>query len=216
MSNSYQVVRDFEQAVASFAGCKFAVAVDSCTSALFLCCKFLSVEEVTLPSRTYPSVPCSVIHAGGQISFDDRDWQDDGFYRLEPYPIYDAAFLFEKDMYQTKPYHLCGGDADLYPDAYICISFSATKPINIGKGGMILTNNEGAIEWFKQARYCGRHEKPLMNDQFEMLGWNMYMTPEQAARGLLLMNDIEGLKSRARPSYPDLSQYPIYTKARSS
>lgn len=213
--NAYQVVRDFERRVADFAGCKFAVAVDNCTNALFLCCKYLKVENTLLPERTYPSVPCAVIHAGGQVSFQDIDWKEKGYYRLEPYPIYDAAHLFEKDMYKEKPYYLCGGDRELYPHAFMCISFSATKPINIGKGGMILTDDEEAIDWFKQARYCGRHERPLMDDKFEMLGWNMYMTPEQAARGLVLMNDIDGLKRMPMPKYPDLSQYKIYTEEKS-
>ena len=97
-----------------------------------------------------------------------------------------------------------------FVDSYVCISFSATKPINIGKGGMILTNDEKAVEWFKQARYCGRHEKPLMEDSFEMLGWNMYMTPEQAARGILLMNDRGGIKPMPIPEYPDLSKHKVY------
>lgn len=210
----YQVVKDFEKAVAEFAGSRFAVAVDNCTNAIFLCCKYLNVANVILPSRTYPSVPCSIIHAGGNVSFRDEDWRDEGFYRLDPYPIYDAAHMFEENMYKTKPSYLCGGDADIYPHAFMCISFSATKPINIGKGGMILTDDEQSVVWFKQARYCGRHEKPLMSDDFEVLGWNMYMTPEQAARGLLLMNDVGSLKRRPKPDYPDLSKYKIYTESK--
>ena len=208
---AYQIVREFENAVANFAGSDFAVSVDSCTNAIFLCCKYLEVEGVILPCRTYPSVPCSVIHAGGSVSFRELEWRENGFYRLMPYPIYDAAHLMEEDMYRTKPSYLCGGDVDLYPHAFMCVSFSATKPVNIGKGGMILTNDEKAVEWFRQARYCGRHEKPLMEDRFEILGWNMYMTPEQAARGLILMNDVEFLKPRPMPLYPDLSQYEIYS-----
>ena len=95
-------------------------------------------------------------------------------------------------------------------NSYFCISFSATKTINIGKGGMILTDNANAVKWFKNARYCGRNEKPLMEDKFQMLGWNMYMTPEQAARGLLLMNNINYSNRREIPEYPDLSDFEVY------
>ena len=99
---------------------------------------------------------------------------------------------------------------ETFPHAFMCISFSSTKPINIGKGGMILTDDEMAMKWFKKARYCGRNATPLMEDDFSMLGWNMYMTPEQAARGLLLMKDSNSLKKMPMPEYPDLSQFEIY------
>ena len=208
--NPYKVVSDFEKEVANYTGCKHAIAVDNCTNAIFLCAKYLKIDSVIMPSRTYPSVPCAVINAGGKVSFDDFEWRDQGFYRLTPYPIYDAAHLFQKDMYKKINIPLCGGDKEIYPHAFVCISFSATKPINIGKGGMILTDDDESVNWFKQARYCGRHEKPLMEDSFEMIGWNMYMTPEQAARGLLLMNDRGGLKQMPIPEYPDLSKFEAY------
>ena len=205
--NAYKIVEEFEKRVAEFAGSKFAVAVDNCTNALFLSCKYLKIGEVTIPSRTYPSVPCAIINAGGKVGFEDVEWRFGGYYRLKPYPIYDAAHYFLKDMF-NHPSPLCRGD-DL-SRKYMCISFSATKPINIGKGGMILTNDENSVDWFRKARYCGRNNKPIMDDSFDLLGWNMYMTPEQAARGLLLMHDIKGLKKTLIPDYPDLSKYEVY------
>lgn len=193
--NCYDIVKQFENAVSEYAGSKYGVAVDSCTNALFLCCKYLQVKNVTIPHRTYVSVPCSIIHAGGSVNFKEYEWLKERNYQLEPYPIYDAALMFEKNMY--------------IKDSYFCISFSATKKINIGKGGMILTNDVDAMNWFKQARYCGRHEAPLMQDNFEVLGWNMYMTPEQAARGLLLMSNIKNTNP-LNPEYPDLRNFKIY------
>jgi dTDP-4-amino-4,6-dideoxygalactose transaminase len=194
--NPYGIVSDFEKKVAEYAGSKFAVAVDNCTNALFLCCKYLKVDLVTIPSRTYVSVPCSIIHAGGRVNFEDRQWIESGFYQLNPYPIFDAALLFSRNMY--------------IKNSYFCISFSATKTINIGKGGMILTDDKDAVEWLKQARYCGRHEVPLMQDSFQVVGWNMYMLPEQAARGCLLMSHIKDINIHKKPEYPDLSKYGIF------
>jgi dTDP-4-amino-4,6-dideoxygalactose transaminase len=53
---------------------------------------------------------------------------------------------------------------------------------------MILTNNKESVEWFKMKRYEGRHnEVPYTEDEFGLIGYNMYMTPEDAARGLILM-----------------------------
>jgi dTDP-4-amino-4,6-dideoxygalactose transaminase len=192
---SYQVVRDFEDAVSSFASSPFAVAVDSCTNALFLCCKYLKVSKVTLPSRTYVSVPCSVIHAGGSVEWKDYDWRHERSYLLDPYPIRDSAHKFERGMFD-------GG--------FHCISFSANKAVNIGKGGMILTDDAGAVAWFKKARYCGRSERPLNEDNFDMLGWNMYMTPEQAARGLLLMQFLSDKFQSKIQEFPDLSKFVTY------
>ena len=194
--NCYNVVKQFENSVSKYAGSKYAVAVDNCSNALFLCCKYLNVKKTIIPSKTYVSVPGAIIHAGGSVEFKDEHWLDQGYYQLNPYPIYDAALMFSKNMYVK--------------DSYFCISFSATKTINIGKGGMILTDDIDATNWLKQARYCGRHEVPLMQDNFEVLGWNMYMTPEQAARGLLLMNDIRDLNPNRKPQYPDLSKYKIF------
>ena len=52
-----------------------------------------------------------------------------------------------------------------------------------------------------------------------MLGWNFYMMPELATRGLLLMgqfyNNLDGSKKKnddLELPYPDLSKFEIYTK----
>jgi hypothetical protein len=72
--------------------------------------------------------------------------------------------------------------------------------------------------WFKRARYSGRRECSYHDDNFDMLGWNFYMIPELAARGLLLMNQFykEGKplsNTDLELPYPDLSKFEIYTKA---
>tara|TARA_Y100000310_G_C20320409_1_gene640476 strand:- start:129 stop:722 length:594 start_codon:yes stop_codon:yes gene_type:complete len=165
----------FEEAVAEYTGSKYAVSVDSCTNALFLCCKYLKVKEVTIPCQTYLSVPMSIIHANGEVIFDKRtatnEWH--GVYQLKPYPIYDSAKRLTSNMY--------------IKDSFMCLSFHVKKQLAIGKGGMILTDNEDAVNWFKRARYEGRSEKFYKEDDIDFLGWNMYMTPEQAARGLTLL-----------------------------
>jgi len=193
--NPYKVVQDFEKSMAEYVGSPFAVAVDSCTNALFLACFYAKVGEVTIPNNTYVSVPCSIIHAGGKVNFEDVTWK--GIYQLKPYSIYDSACQLMPGMY--------------IPGSHQCISFSANKPLNIGKGGMIFTDDEKAVSWYKKARYEGRAEVGIMNDTFDMLGWNMYMTPEQASRGLVLLSHV---KPRIHePVYPDLSRFEIYTKA---
>ena len=93
----------------------------------------------------------------------------------------------------------------------MCLSFHIKKHLKIGKGGMILTDDIIAAEWFKKARYEGRSEKFYKDDSIDEMGWNMYMTPEQAARGLALFDtvknkDIPDLKMEEQ-GYPDLSTW---------
>jgi dTDP-4-amino-4,6-dideoxygalactose transaminase len=183
--NPYKIVKMFEEEVADYTGAPYAISVDSCTSALFLCCKYLEVTDVIIPSKTYLSVPQSIINSGGNVVFDPstNDWR--GVYQLKPYPIYDAAKRFTSDMY--------------VPNTFMCLSFHIKKHLKIGKGGMILTDNKEAVDWFKEARYEGRSEKLYHEDDIKTIGWNMYMTPQEASHGLSLMQNIEW-------SYPDLDE----------
>ena len=198
--NPFKIVKHFEEEVASYAGSKYAIAVDSCTNALFLCCKYLKVKEVIIPSKTYLSVPQSIIHAGGEVIFDKTEsannWK--GIYKLNPYPIYDAAKRFRANMY--------------IPDAYMCLSFHIKKHLKIGKGGMILTDDIKAYEWFKQARYEGRHETFYKDDDIGMLGWNMYMTPQQASHGLALMQNmtLDNPDQDENNGYRDLTEFSVF------
>lgn len=194
--NPYKIVQMFEEEVAEYTGAPFAVAVDSCTNALFLSCKYLDVKEVTIPKRTYLSVPMSIIHSGGEVVFEDKDWQ--GIYQLKPYPIYDSAKRFTSDMY--------------IPGTFMCLSFHIKKQLAISKGGMILTDNYKAVEWFRKARYEGRGEVNYKDDMIDMLGWNMYMTPQQAAHGLALMQNYpeHAPDLEENNGYRDLTEFPVF------
>jgi len=206
MPNPYQSVIDFENVLAEYCGSKYAVAVESCTSALFLslmyCKQSGGVQPTTIdiPSRTYPGVACSIIHAGYKVAFDDYLWE--GEYMLKPFQIWDAALRFKKGMYH-------GG--------FQCISFHAKKLLPIGRGGAILTDDFEAVKWLRRARFDGRNPVPLLEDNFDMLGWNCYLQPEQAARGLMLFQALISKHPDGPPDliveeqgYPDLSKFKIY------
>ena len=197
MENPYKVVEDFENAVAEYAGAKYAVAVDSCTNALLLAMKYHDVDVVYLPKKTYVGVAQSVLNAGGRCVFKDYEWT--GAYVLEPYPIIDSARRFHRDMY--------------IPGALYCVSFHWSKHIPIGRGGMILTDDKKAVEWLKRARLDGRREGvPAEEDTFDVPGYHCYMTPELAARGLVFMNINKNKSFEDLPEegYADLSQFNIF------
>lgn len=193
----YNTIREFERQIAVWAGAKYGVAVESGSAALFLCCLYRKVGYTVIPARTYPSVPCAIINAGGYVGFEQRPWA--GVYELSPYRIIDGALRFRQGMYE-------GG--------LHCLSFHIKKNLPIGRGGMILTDDLEAIRWLKRARFDGRDEVPLPSDDLSMLGFNFYMSPDQAARGLELFNlikdrEIPDLDS-TQQGYPDLSQLPVY------
>ena len=188
--NPYKIVKMFEETMADYTGAPYAVSVNSCTNALFLACKWAGVrgKEVVIPNRTYLSVPQAAQQAGAKLVFEDIKWQ--GIYQLKPFPIYDAAKRLTSSMY--------------IPGSYMCLSFHIKKHLKIGKGGMILCDSEEAAKWFKARRYEGRTDGlKYHEDMIDEEGWNMYMTPEQAARGLMLMQNY--------PQYmPDMPETPPY------
>jgi len=95
---------------------------------------------------------------------------------------------------------------------FMCLSFHIKKLLPIGKGGMILTDDETAANWFKKARYEGRSEKYYKDDDIEFCGWNMYMTPQEASVGLALFQnypkhnkDLDELNG-----YRDLTEFTVF------
>lgn len=165
--------------------------------ALYLACRYIGVETVTIPARTYISVPAAILHAGGQVDFADIAWT--GTYRLEPYPIVDSALRMRRGMYQ-------GG--------LHCVSFHARKLLPIGRGGMVLTDDPQSVDWLRRARFDGRDGSvPFLADPVSMLGWNAYLTPEQAARGLQLLEAIGDGRPDLTPVYPDLRTMPVFRQS---
>ena len=201
VNDPWDIVEGFEKLVAKYAGSKYAVAIDSCTNAMFLCLKYLNAEgEVEIPKRTYLSVPQLIIHAGCTPKFVDLDWK--GIYQLKPYPIIDSATRFTKGMYVKGTYQ--------------CLSFHIRKNLPIAKGGMILTDNKDAHDWFKEAEYEGRNRRVPHDEMPEpsICGWNMYMPPEQAARGIILFNELPDMNDDTGGSwkYKDISKWKIFKK----
>ena len=192
--NPYKIVTMFEEEIAEYTGAPYAVALDNCTDALFLCCTYLNVGDVTIPKKTYLSVPQAVMASGGKVSFDDTEWQ--GLYQLKPYPIYDSARRFTSGMY--------------IPNTFMCLSFHPKKILKMRKGGMILTDSKEAYDWFKKARHEGRDDIPYTQDNIKFMGWNMYMTPPDAADGLWLMSSIPKHNEDTIEDYPDLRRNDLY------
>jgi|SaaInl5LU_22_DNA_1037371.scaffolds.fasta_scaffold16972_6 dTDP-4-amino-4,6-dideoxygalactose transaminase len=209
----YKVTEEFEEKLADYTGARFAVTLDNMSNALFLALYYehnvmnRTEDEITIPNRTYPSVPCEIIHAGLKVNWREVKGKTiKGAYQLEGSNVWDSALTFTADMYK--------------PNTHMCVSFTGPyKHFKLSKGGAILTDDYDAYIWFKRARYSGRREMSYHEDNFDMLGWNFYMMPELAARGLLLMGQFYEIGGKKKHNedlelpYPDLSKFEIYNKA---
>jgi dTDP-4-amino-4,6-dideoxygalactose transaminase len=209
----YKITEEFEQELCKYTGAKYAVTVDNMSNALFLSLYYehniknrIKNGIVGCPSRTYPSVPCEIIHTGLKIEWTPiKEETLTGAYQLTNSRVWDSALRFTADMF--------------IPKSHMCVSFTGPyKHFKLSKGGAILTDDYKAYLWFKRARYSGRRECSYHDDNLDMLGWNFYMMPELAARGLLLMGqfyNVDGTKKHNEDltlPYPDLSKFKVYTQ----
>ncbi len=214
----FNVVKDFEEALAEYTGAPYAVAVNSCTAALMLAVAWHLGEKefdwksqppawrdrtvVEIPKRTYVGVPMSIIHAGGRPTFRDEDWR--GAYRLDPLPVWDAARRMRRGMYTET--------SRCVTDAMVCVSFHWSKILGIEQGGAILCDDRADVEWLKRARFDGRREGVApADDTFDMLGWHCYMSPEVAAAGLVRLARLpDWNEDLPNDPYPDLSTQEVF------
>lgn len=204
--NIHDITKSFEQALCDYTGAPYCVCVDNESNALFMALKYEGIEgeEITIPSHTYPSVPCEIINAGGRVKFEESPKFLKGEYRLKPTRVWDSALRFTANMYR--------------PDQFQCLSFTGQwKRLKTVKGGAILTDNHEAYLWFKRFRYSGRRECSYFDDNFDFIGKNYYMPHILASIGLQMLTgfynfdgskmDLEDLEL----PYPDLSKSKIYT-----
>jgi dTDP-4-amino-4,6-dideoxygalactose transaminase len=201
MIDAFRPIRDLEEEICDYTDAPYCVVVNSCTMALAIVCEWLKVETVTIPRRTYVSVPQSIIRGGGRVAFRDDDWV--GHYRLDPYPIWDSARRFTSGMYM--------------PGQYQCLSFHRRKILGYTEGGAILCDDKRLAEIFRRARFDGRGEGiPPKDDDFTMIGWHGYMHPGTAAELLAKLAFLpEHNADMPNDDYPDLSQWDwnaIWTK----
>jgi dTDP-4-amino-4,6-dideoxygalactose transaminase len=220
----HQITADFEKELSKYTGAPYVICVDNQSNGLFLALyywiNFKYIEShidfsngnyqppiIEVPERTYPSVPCEVIHAGGKVNFTKVEGKTiKGAYQLTPTNVWDSALRFTADMY--------------IPNSMMCISFTGPyKHFKLSKGGAILLDDLDAYNWLKKARFSGRSECSYHDDDFDnnpVIGWNFYMMPELSARGLLLINQFyntDGTKKHnddLELPYPDLSKFNIW------
>jgi perosamine synthetase len=165
------VTQQFEREFAAFIGCKYAVAVNSCTAALHLALDAVGItagDEVLVPSYTFAATAAVVVYLGARpVLCDSRP----GGFNIDPV---DAARRITpktraiiavhiagepchlqalRQLAERHSIHLIEDAAHALPASYggrrvgtiselTAFSFYATKTITTGEGGMLTTNDE--------------------------------------------------------------------------
>ena len=196
---SFQLVDQFEKKVAEFFGAPYGIAIDSCTHGIELCLRYTGDKKIKVPKRTYLSVPFLAEKMGLEREWVDEEWQDYYVLNCGPKKIIDAAVLWRKNSY--------------IPGTFMCLSFQYQKHLNIGRGGMILCDNEDDCVILKKMSYDGRIPNiPWREQNIDTIGYHYYMTPESAQIGLdKLEKAIETPPNRwVYTDWPDLTTMKIF------
>jgi dTDP-4-amino-4,6-dideoxygalactose transaminase len=165
---SFDIVSKFEDKIAEFFGAPCAVAVDSCTHGVELCLRHTKARVIDVPLHTYLSIPFLADKLGIKRTWRYDEWSD--YYYLTDRVI-DAAVHWKANGY--------------VPGTYMTISFQYRKHLNLGRGGMILTDDRSAALTLKKMSYDGRTpDRPWREQNIDTVGYHYYMTPETAQMGL--------------------------------
>lgn len=206
-------VKEFEKKIARFVGTKYAIAVNSGTSALYLSLLALEIskgDKVITSNFTFPATANTIELTGAKTTLVDI--------KLDTFNI-NTSEIKSKITSKTKaiiPVHLFGQSTDMTPiiklakqyglkiieDAACalgatykkrmcgnfgdlgCFSFHPRKAITTGEGGMIVTNKLGLAKKLRLLRNHGMASNKDKTD-FILPGLNNRMTEMQAAMGVV-------------------------------
>ena len=191
-------IREFEQTIATFYNSPYAIAVDCCTHAIELCLRLEKRQViVSCPKHTYLSIPMTLEKLGMSWLWTDEQWKD--YYYIGGTNIVDAAVYWKRNGY--------------IPGTLMCLSFQFKKHLNLGRGGMILLDNEEEYKKLCKMRYDGREDDtPWAEQNIDTMGYHYYMTPETAQTGIFRFCTAEVTEPRkwSFADYPDLSKMKVF------
>tara|TARA_Y100000294_G_C8533921_1_gene328193 strand:+ start:260 stop:1381 length:1122 start_codon:yes stop_codon:yes gene_type:complete len=210
----HKTVREFERQFSEFIGVKYAVGVNSGTSALEIPLRALNVigKSVIIPTITFMATPLAAIHAGAKVIFVDVLAED-----LSIDPI-DLRHKIRDDTVAVIAVHIGGIISSSWGEIYdICnendlflvedaahahgssidcrmagslgvagaFSFYPTKILTTAEGGMITTDDDEIYQTSLALREHGK-KNPKFNLHSE-LGYNWRFSEIHALLGLLEM-----------------------------
>ena len=193
---SFEVINKFEKQISKYFGSPYAIAVDCCTHGLELCLRYNKANSISVPNRTYISIPFLANKLGIDLKWKEENWVD--YYYLTS-NIIDAAVLWKPNSYISN--------------TFMVISFQFAKHLALGRGGCILTDNKEASIKLKKLSYDGRlPDVPWREQNIDTMGYHYYMTPEIAELGLNKLP--QAIKNKPKQwaieDWPDLTKMKIF------
>jgi len=166
------IVEEFESNFRDYVGAKYSCTINSATNAIFL--SLLNKNTtVNIPSMIPPVVANAILTSGNKINFvDNTTWVGDSYilHEFEDYKIIDSAQKVDLNQFKKE-----ANDEDL-----MIFSFYPTKPIGSSDGGIIVSNDEKKIKWFKEAVMNGMSYSHNNWDRtIKFPGYKMYMNSIQ-------------------------------------
>lgn len=173
---------EFEQALAKYTGAPYAVMTDCCTHAIEMCLRFDQIKHTGFSAYTYLSIPMTMHKLGIKYELTNHKWT--GEYQFNDTRIWDSARRLERGMYR--------------PGQLQCLSFGHGKPLQIGRGGAILTDDVEVYDQLSMMRYDGRDlcVTPWAEQLTFKVGYHYKPTLEEAELGLKLLPQVN-----ERPKY---------------
>lgn len=210
--------RDFEKEFSRYIGAKYAIAVNSGTSALEICLRIIGVEgkEVIVPTNTFFATAAAVLHAGGKIRFVDVEKNafsidvDDlkrainrrtaGIILVHIGGIITSNIEDIQRICEEKGIFLLEDAAHAQGSSFngkmagtfgkaACFSFYPTKVITSGEGGMIVTDDKKIYE--EALIYRDQGKAGFYGNIHTRLGYNWRMSEIHAVVGLYQLRRIE-------------------------
>jgi dTDP-4-amino-4,6-dideoxygalactose transaminase len=186
----FEKISEFESALAQFTGAPYAVMTDCCTHAIELCLRVDRVKRCSIPAHTYLSVPMTLHKLDIAFDYTDIEWL--GEYQLTGTRVWDSARLLKQGMYRAGMLQ--------------CLSFGYDKPLAIGRGGAVLTDDVEVYDVLKLQCYDGRDlsMSPWENQKTFRIGYHYRPTIEEAVQALELLPTVD---QEPKPKqYPNLRE----------
>lgn len=185
----FNTIVEFEKELSKFTGAPYVITTDCCTHAIELCMLYERIRRCRFPAFTYLSIPMLMHKLNIQYEFTDNGpWL--GEYKFEYTRIWDSARILKLGMFRQGQLQ--------------CISFGFDKPLSIGRGGAVLTDDLDVYNELIKARWDGRDLaiSPWEEQLTFSVGYHYRMLPEEAEIGLKKLSTVD--QEPKYKQYPDL------------
>ena len=196
----FDVILDFERKLADWIGAPWCVTTDCCSHAMEIAWRLRPPQSsVSIVNHTYISVPQTLIKLNIPYSLRHEQWQD--MYHCQGSDVWDSARSLQQNQYQAGQIQ--------------CVSFGRGKPLSIGIGGALFTDDESLYESAHRMRYDGRDIRMRKQDWWSTgsvtTGYHYNLRPEEALIGLDLLehNNLTPQPQATWQLYPDCSKIKI-------